>query len=66
MSQNLHTVVHSASVSTTGIRILPVAGAGLEAFSAVVVEAVRAVDWLEGLPAVALEVVENENTVAVH
>lgn len=42
------------------------AGTGVEAFSGVVGEAARGVDWLRGPPEAVFEVVENENIVEVH
>lgn len=48
------------------IRLLPVLGTGVEAFSDMVGEAARGVDWLRGPPEAVFEVVENENIVEVH
>lgn len=42
------------------------AGTGVEAFSGVVREAGRGVDWLRGPPEAVFEAVENENIVEVH
>lgn len=45
------------------IRLLPVAGAGDEAFSGVVGEAEGGVDWLRGPPEAVFKLLENENIV---
>lgn len=66
MSSNFQNIVYSVLLPTTRIRILPAAGTGVKAFSGVVGEAARGMDWLRGAPEAVFEVVENENIGEVH